>query len=85
MRKLQFEECLCTFDADENNNICFDTDLDKIDLDCKATWNLISQGNTKGCFQLESRLGQTMARKLKPENQKKTRGPKKQMHVFLFV
>ena len=29
---------------------------------------MISEGNTKGCFQLESRLGQMMAKKLKPEN-----------------
>jgi DNA polymerase-3 subunit alpha len=29
---------------------------------------LISEGNTKGVFQLESRLGQSMAKKLKPEN-----------------
>ena len=35
---------------------------------CSRTWELISDGNTKGCFQLESRLGQTMAKKLKPEN-----------------
>jgi DNA polymerase-3 subunit alpha len=37
-------------------------------LDCKKTWDLISDGNTKGCFQLESRLGRSMAKKLKPEN-----------------
>ena len=35
-------------------------------LDCSRTWSLISDGNTKGCFQLESRLGQTTAKKLKP-------------------
>jgi DNA polymerase-3 subunit alpha len=28
----------------------------------------LSEGNTKGCFQLESRLGQSMAKKLKPRN-----------------
>ena len=46
----------------------FSPNLEKINLDCQRTWDLISNGNTKGCFQLESRLGQTMARKLKPEN-----------------
>lgn len=37
-------------------------------LDCSRTWSLISDGNTKGCFQLESRLGQTTAKKLKPND-----------------
>ena len=37
-------------------------------LECEKTWELISEGNTKGCFQLESRLGKSMAKKLKPEN-----------------
>ena len=68
MRKLQFDECSCSFGADKDNNIHFDTNLDQINLECKATWNMISNGNTKGCFQLESRLGQMMAKKLKPEN-----------------
>lgn len=39
-----------------------------IDLECDKTWDLISSGNTKGIFQLESRLGQSMAKKLKPSN-----------------
>lgn len=43
-------------------------DFENIDLNCSKTWNLISDGNTKGVFQLESRLGQSMAKKLKPSN-----------------
>ena len=39
-----------------------------MDTTCTKTWHLISDGNTKGCFQLESRLGQSMAKKLKPSN-----------------
>jgi DNA polymerase-3 subunit alpha len=46
----------------------FDADISTIDLECKKTWSLISSGNTKGCFQLESRLGRSMAKKLKPNN-----------------
>jgi DNA polymerase-3 subunit alpha len=46
----------------------FDPNIENIDLTCKKTWNLISSGNTKGCFQLESRLGRSIAKKLKPEN-----------------
>lgn len=43
-------------------------DFENINLNCKKTWKTISDGNTKGVFQLESRLGQSMAKKLKPEN-----------------
>ena len=46
----------------------FEADISKIDLACSKTWNLISNGNTKGCFQLESRLGRSLAKKLKPSN-----------------
>lgn len=46
----------------------FDADISSMDLDCPKTWALISSGNTKGCFQLESRLGRSMAKKLKPSN-----------------
>jgi DNA polymerase-3 subunit alpha len=43
-------------------------DFESIDLGCQKTWDLIADGNTKGVFQLESRLGQSMAKKLKPSN-----------------
>lgn len=43
-------------------------DFENIPLDCEKTWGLISDGNTKGVFQLESRLGQSMSKKLKPQN-----------------
>ena len=46
----------------------FKFDFENIDLECQKTWDLIGSGNTKGVFQLESRLGQSMAKKLKPEN-----------------
>jgi len=42
--------------------------FETIDLECNKTWDLIGSGNTKGIFQLESRLGQSMAKKLRPEN-----------------
>ena len=48
--------------------IDFSIDMDDINLDCSRTWEMLSSGNTKGCFQLESRLGQSMAKKLKPSN-----------------
>lgn len=43
-------------------------DFENINLDCDKTWYLIGEGNTKGVFQLESRLGQSMSKKLKPQN-----------------
>jgi DNA polymerase III subunit alpha len=60
-------KCGCSFGFTEDK-IDLDLNLINLNLDCKQTWKLIGSGNTKGCFQLESRLGQTMAKKLKPEN-----------------
>lgn len=65
-------DCGCSFKTKKDNttsdNLSIDFDISKIDFNCSKTWDLISDGNTKGCFQLESRLGQSMAKKLKPEN-----------------
>lgn len=62
--------CGCSFDLIDQDKtlINFDPIAQQPDLSCKKTWDLISQGNTKGCFQLESRLGRSMAKKLKPQN-----------------
>ena len=59
--------CGCKF-KDKKGSINLDLTLENLDLDCKTTWKLIGEGNTKGCFQLESRLGQMMSKKLKPQN-----------------
>lgn len=67
MSKVNFE-CGCSFDASTGNKLCIDFDITNINFECPKTWDLISDGNTKGCFQLESRLGQSMSKKLKPEN-----------------
>jgi DNA polymerase III alpha subunit len=72
MKKFTYKDCGCSFDitkvGPERPSIVFDLDIENINLDCKKTWQIISDGNTKGCFQLESRLGQSLAKKLKPEN-----------------
>ncbi len=52
----------------ERKNIRFDGDVSTLDFDNIKTWNLISDGNTKGVFQLESQLGQGMSSKLKPRH-----------------
>ena len=69
MKNFQYS-CGCSFEVLEEDNlkISFDPIHNPISLECSKTWELISDGNTKGCFQLESRLGKSMAKKLKPEN-----------------
>jgi DNA polymerase-3 subunit alpha len=70
MKKFQYS-CGCSFNCTEQNgkkHIDFDPSINNINLDCPRTWDLISEGNTKGIFQLESRLGRSIAKKLKPEN-----------------
>lgn len=69
--KFVYRTCGCSFDIlkpGDIPSINFDLDISRINLECKKTWDLISDGNTKGCFQLESRLGQSLAKKLKPSN-----------------
>lgn len=61
--------CGCKFNCSKlDNHTVIEYDPSSIDFECGKTWSLISEGNTKGVFQLESRLGQSMAKKLKPEN-----------------
>ncbi len=54
--------------SDSHIRLKFDPNIENLNLECEATWDLISDGNTKGVFQLESRLGQMTAKKLKPRN-----------------
>ena len=67
-------DCGCKFKLLEDNSdreiplLDFSLNIEDLNLECKKTWDLISSGNTKGCFQLESRLGRSMAKKLQPEN-----------------
>jgi DNA polymerase III subunit alpha len=68
--------CGCKFPifSEESNSIIFEPNIENLNLECSRTWNLISDGNTKGCFQLESRLGKSIAKKLKPENMEQLAG-----------
>jgi DNA polymerase III alpha subunit len=45
-----------------------DFDVEKAPTDCPATWGLLGKGLTKGVFQLESSLGKTWTKRLKPES-----------------
>lgn len=63
--------CGCKFPINQEGqltSISFEPKIENLNLECQRTWNLISEGNTKGVFQLESRLGKQTAKKLKPEN-----------------
>jgi len=65
--------CGCSFRTidspkEEPVRIEFDPNVSHMDFKCALTWDLIGTGNTKGVFQLESRFGQQLAKKLKPEN-----------------
>ena len=63
--------CGCKFPLEEGSELTqinFDPTIENLNLECSKTWDLIGEGNTKGCFQLESRLGRSIAKKLKPEN-----------------
>lgn len=64
-------ECGCKYkilDHGPPMRIEWDIDYDNLNYECEATWDFIGQGNTKGIFQLETRFGQQMAKKLKPNN-----------------
>jgi len=62
--------CQCPVQYDDNGNMqpLFIPDITQIPLDCTRTWDLLGQGNTQGVFQLESRLGSSLAKKLKPRS-----------------
>jgi DNA polymerase-3 subunit alpha len=68
-------ECGCKFDIKgdhsklkEDGLPVIDLNMLNIDYDCSRTWDLICEGKTKGVFQLESQLGRSWAKKLKPRN-----------------
>jgi DNA polymerase III subunit alpha len=65
MSKFGFS-CGCRFNAIDKDHIDFKPNVESLRLDCDKAWDLICEGNTKGCFQLESRLGQSLAKKTKP-------------------
>lgn len=57
------EWCGCTCKVEDGQ-----FNINAVPLDCAATWKLIGSGHTVGVFQLEKRLGQEWARKIRPEN-----------------
>lgn len=43
-------------------------DIDSIPLDDQKTWDMICDGNVKGCFQIESHLGKVWCKKVQPRS-----------------
>lgn len=61
MKYLTFK-CGCSFpyyDDDKGRHVDLSLDWDSLNYNCKATYELISSGNCKGIFQVESSLGST--------------------------
>lgn len=64
-------ECGCKFEVAEVGppvRLKISPDVNDLPLECKRTWELIGEGNTKGVFQLETNFGQQYSKKLKPDN-----------------
>lgn len=43
-------------------------DIVNVGLDDKESWDVLKDGNTKGCFQLESKLGREWTKEIKPNS-----------------
>jgi DNA polymerase-3 subunit alpha len=52
-------DCGCQFER---------LDWDNLNLNCPATWDVVSEGLTKGIFQLEGSLGKRWSKKIKPRS-----------------
>lgn len=70
-------ECGCSFDVVEKDHAVtsaqtglpsINFDIYKITYDCTRTWDMICDGRTKGVFQLESNLGKSWAKRIKPRD-----------------
>lgn len=61
MPKIKFTLCGCEVDTDN-------FEVEKVPTNCRAVWDLLARGDTKGVFQLESNLGKQWAMKVSPQN-----------------
>lgn len=61
METITFKNCKCSIPKGH-------FDVNKIPLDCPKVWRLFASGRTNGVFQLETKLGQEWAAKVKPQN-----------------
>jgi DNA polymerase-3 subunit alpha len=66
----QFKDCGCKFEILNENplRLKFEADIEKLPLDCKETWNLISNKSCKGIFQLDSHFAEHIVHEFKAQN-----------------
>lgn len=69
MNKIEFS-CGCKFNTNEHGKIIIplDTFWDDLNYKCKATWDLISSGNVKCGFQIESSFGMQLAKSIRMDS-----------------
>jgi DNA polymerase-3 subunit alpha len=69
MKTFRFN-CGCSFPVldDSGSFPLLDFDIEKAPQNCPAVWDLFARGMTKGVFQLESNLGKSWCKRLRPEN-----------------
>jgi DNA polymerase-3 subunit alpha len=62
--------CGCSFNILNETplKLEFIPDVNILNLECRATWDLFKSGNTQGVFQLESPSAQNLTKKLAPSN-----------------
>jgi|TARA_B100000085_G_scaffold285296_1_gene320847 DNA polymerase III alpha subunit len=60
--------CGCKFEKNSKGLPIFNPNIEALPLHCERTWDMICEGNTKGVFQLESQLGQSKAKEVKPRS-----------------
>lgn len=61
MKRIRFTGCDCEVVPGACN-------VNDLPFNCKATWALVASGHTTGIFQLEKKLGQDWARRIKPNS-----------------
>lgn len=68
MNKILRMDCGCIFECDSLDRPLMPQKLESLRQDCPKTWDLIKSGNTVGCFQIESRLGRQVSKKVAPDD-----------------
>lgn len=61
-------DCGCKFKLDKFGQPVPKKDFKDLNEKCPKTWELLSEGDVEGCFQIESYLGKKYTKKLKPQS-----------------
>lgn len=60
--------CGCKIPGKSADSFEFDFDLNVMNLNCSAVWDMLGEGHTKGVFQLESPLARQWTKEMKPRS-----------------